>query len=916
MDDSHSNNHSEIKSDQHPNLTEQFTGIKEGMILETKEYKEKNSLPSFPQQPQSFVQPEIMNPPQQIITAQGEIENTDQFFFWENANSIMVAIEKTTQVGKVNSQNVSQHQYHSKVKDKVYTLTYFRICCITKCVYEGLENDQTTFKIECVYWDKAKASMEPLEIEFNEELLTNHQLVQHIKKAFGSKHVPFPAINRGIDTNELLVEYILREYSKDPKEERIDCYSLNLKDTDGLSDPERKAIVQNFYQIYRFLNMQSKLLLTWGFGTLCLEDLLALPLNIIPVLNKVIIIYGCHDTEQQESAAAWASVSSDIIDIKRLSEIKVTSKQDELKTMFFHSRDQVVFFEDDDLNDYSRKQNRMKIHRISEHVCNGLFRENKETIDCAAVIFTRRKLIEFKDIAKECIFINAAGLSPADWKCQDIIADFISLLYDNIGYYFEHQKNDLISHLLRTTYSRDTNQIEIVYEIYTYLVNAMFETYGIAESSESKQSASQTQTVKSTSRITAFLIQSHLLLKEKTICDRFVRQINQFIQAERVTVRLYDRNLSVSDQALLYEHQGEPLLLFSNSYFDELFASSVVENKDLIRILNEGGHLFINYLDKQCFRMPIDERKLYTAVKLSALEEETVSRLPELHPVIVPDVNDGIARINIGSDKYGRKIYWPIGKLENRSVLVQGNTRTGKTYFVTTRLLTGLHELGYRIIVFDSEASSYNRYELSKCKYDEAFIAEHFCHGQAETAEEIMKEFVSSLDKIYIVNNQIDDNEKIKLCKLLFDYQKRIFAENEKDTPPLFIVFEEAGDNSKSQDIPVYDTDSVKRLYNQGSKLRLSVITILQMFIGKGSRNFQRMVAQSGLKVAFKCSTDHIKYFIETIPPKFREYAKNRLPILDVGEAFISGDFEDSDGTLHAHCFLVNSKAASPLLKK
>lgn len=914
MNDNHSNNLSDSETNQNQSFMDRLTELRKTMLSQSQEYRGQYASSQLQQQYPSVQSVQIMNPPQQIITAQGEIENIVQVYFWENANSIMVTIEKTTQIGKVNSQNVSQHQHQSKIKDKVYTLTNFRICCITKCIYEGLENDQTTFKIECVYWDKAKASMEPLKIEFDEELLTNHQLVQHIKKAFGSKHVPFPTINRGIDINELLAEYILREYSKDPKEERIDCYSLNLKDTDGLSDPERKAIIHNFYQIYHSLNMQSKLLLTWGFGTLCLDDLLALPLNIMPFLNKVIIVYGCHDTEQQELAAAWASVSSDIIDIKRLSEIKVTSKQDELKTMFFHSRDQVVFFEDDNLNDYSRKQNRMKIHRISEHVCNGIFRENKETIDCAAVIFTRRKLIEFKDIAKDCIFINAADLPPADWKYQDIIAGFISMLYDNIDYYFEQQKNELISHISHTAYSSEINQIEIVYEIYTYLVNAMFETYGIVENSESKQSASQT--VKSTSRITAFLNQSHLLLKDKTICDWFVRQINQFIQAERVTVRLYDKTLSVSDQALLYEHQGEPLLLFSNSYFDELFASSVVENKDLIRILNEGGHLFINYLDKQCFRMPIDERKLYTAVKLSALEDETVSRLPELHPVIVPDMNDGIARINIGSDKYGRQIYWPIGKLENRSVLVQGNTRTGKTYFVTTRLLTGLHELGYRIIVFDSEASSYNRYELSKCKYDEAFIAEHFCHGQAETAEEIMKEFVSSLDKIYIVNNQIDDNEKIKLCKLLFDYQKKIFAENEKETPPLFIVFEEAGDNSKSQDISVYDTDSVKRLYNQGSKLRLSVITILQMFIGKGSRNFQRMVAQSGLKVAFKCSTDHIKYFIETIPLEFRENAKNRLPMLDVGEACISGDFEDSDGTLHANYFLVDFKATSPISKK
>jgi hypothetical protein len=298
--------------------------------------------------------------------------------------------------------------------------------------------------------------------------------------------------------------------------------------------------------------------------------------------------------------------------------------------------------------------------------------------------------------------------------------------------------------------------------------------------------------------------------------------------------------------------------------------------------------------------MPIDERKLYTAVKASVLNKETMKLLPTLHPVILLDLNDGTDRILLAHDEHGNQIYWPVGRLENRSVLVQGVTRMGKTYFVTTKLMMGLHKLGYRVIVFDSSAPSYSMHELKKCGYDEADIAEHFCHGEALEPKEILNEFINAIDKIYIINNELDANGMDTLCKLLFQYQREQFEEKEENTPPLFVVFEEAGDNSKEiGGNIIYNSENVKRLYNQGSKLRLSVISVLQMFVGTGSQRFRRMASQSSLKVFFKSSTDYIRYFLETIPPEIKERAKAKLPTFSVGEAVICGDFEDTDGTLH-----------------
>ena len=88
------------------------------------------------------------------------------------------------------------------------------------------------------------------------------------------------------------------------------------------------------------------------------------------------------------------------------------------------------------------------------------------------------------------------------------------------------------------------------------------------------------------------------------------------------------------------------------------------------------------------------------------LGQRSIEKLPELHPVYVPDMRDGIERIYLANDGNGKPIYWPVGKIENRSVLVQGNTRMGKTFFVTTKLIMGFHELGYHVIIFDSIISS------------------------------------------------------------------------------------------------------------------------------------------------------------------------------------------------------------------
>ena len=587
--------------------------------------------------------------------------------------------------------------------------------------------------------------------------------------------------------------------------------------------------------------------------------------------------------------------------IKKLSQIQVTAQKDELQVLFFENQYHVLFFEDDQMSSYSERQNIGKIQHITEYVSKGISREETYTISCTAVIFTRRKLTEFRDFEDDCIFLDAEnvnfGIYSPDIICQ-IVTGFLALLYQNRDYFFKNNAEKIRKVLFDYSGMKSIQQNIIhIYKIYQYIINNIFSSYGIPVEETDENDEFYT------------LILENQPLDETQIVSRFVSQLNDFMEEKRISVKTYDKSLLVFHQdtltekkALLYEHNDEELLLFSNDDFENLFSSPAVDMKTLREILSSHHCMTINYSEKSCFRMPVDERKLYAAVKVSCLKKEFRAELPEVHPVFVPDLNDGTKRILLGNNEYGSPLYWALSRQENRSVLIQGNTRMGKTYFAATRLIKGLHENGCDVIVVESAAPSYSMYELKKCGFDNNFIAENFCHGKARNAREIMKEFAGHKGKVYITDYTISNNVKKELCGLIFGYQDYFFNKNLGEIRPLFVVFEEAGDSGSDS---LYDTEEVKRIYNQGSKLKLSVITILQMFIGKGSQNFRRMAGQASLKVSFNCSETHIKYFTDSIPQEKRTMMKNKLALMNVGEAVICGNFETPDGTLKPDCFLI-----------
>ena len=506
--------------DPYTNVPKMVDDLEERMFSETRA-RGRLVQDIMMQQPQdAYLQPTLQPVPVTVETkAKAEIESPDNYLFTENNYNIMVSIGRQAQVNKSNASRIESH-YTGKRKD--YVLTNFLIRDITKYIYEGYDEDQVVFEIECRYFDQAKGMEQPFKIEIEEETLDNRHLIAAIKKQFGSQHTPFPPMAKGLDAESMLSAYIKQRYNAAPAEETI-YKGSELNEISELSDPQKRDIMVRFHEIYRHADKLKKLMLTAGFSACYLDILKEWKRKQTPYFNKVIIVFGCQNTEQQHAAAEWASVSSEDIKINRLSEIKVTSNHDGFKRLFFEQQYQVSFFEDDAISVYAQQQNHSKIERITEYVLNGIPRENKPRINCTAVIFTNRRLIEFEAIADNCIFINGVGLCKHDKPYQPIISNYISLLCDNIDYLFQNA-DDLNRYLSSIVFSQNKRQAEIenLYEIYCYLAMQMFETYGLQNTDSQLLMHKQRPEKRMPSRIASVLRKSHTILSNQSICDSFI----------------------------------------------------------------------------------------------------------------------------------------------------------------------------------------------------------------------------------------------------------------------------------------------------------------------------------------------------------------------------------------------------------
>jgi len=861
---------------------------------------------TIPAPTQSFTNPPV------VFAAEEEQQAQDEIFFGENTRTYRTYAIVNGKSVKGRKKPYRSIEIDDKTKKIEICIACFLISSVQKVITEEFGKDVVSYDVNCKYFSPKEGKEQSIIVSVPKEMLHNHELIRLFRDEFGDEHIPFVS---KLDKNcsDYLSDHIIQKYQQNPEERQVSKHPIT-EDISELSEADKKFLAKDFYDvIYHNASVEMKLLLSAGFGAVCIDKLGELNFaSGTPRTAKAIIVYGCQITEKQRYIASLASVLYDDNQIKRLSEIRVTSKKDELKNIFFENQYQVLFFEDDyQTSNYSAKQNIGKIQRITKYVSSGITSDEMWAIPCTAVVFTKRKLSEFREFADDCIFLDAGKVNINGYNAENIcslITNFLSLLYHDMKHFLKDDAKQLCNILYNYPNIGNAEQNVIdIYNIYQFIIKNMFSVYGI-DTSEKEEDIILHRNKRNEIRELNALVSDSQLLSEEMIVSQFVENLNSLMKKKLITVKAYDKSLVVFNansqcasitQAFLYEHEGEELLLFSNTDFEKQFSSPVVDTKTLREILSSHHCMTINYSEKSCFRMPIAERKLYAAVKVSCLKKEFIAELPQLHPIFIPDLNDGTKRILLGKDEHGNPLYWSLSKQENRSVLIQGNSRMGKTYFTTTRLITGLHENGCAIIVFESAAPSYSEAELENCHFNDKFIAETFYHGKAEKASEIMREFEAHRKQVYIVSNMVPDKEKQELCDLIFKYQQKTFNANLKQTHPLFIVFEEASDSN------LHDTAEMERIYHQGSKLKLSVITILQMFMGQGSQRFRRMAGQASLKVSFKSSTDHMKYFIESIPPERRSEMKNKLPLLGQGEAIVCGDFENLEGKLEAGCFLI-----------
>jgi hypothetical protein len=828
-------------------------------------------------------------------------ESESEYDFYVNDTDCRIYVLLTTQTSSVEVQNnngtVDKSSSSNKRRKKEHCIAKFSVKEITKVITDVLNNDVVQYKLHCLYIEEETGVVKEIDILLNEKDILDGKLDTVIKRAFGDRHIPFPP---GMDEirKQYLAEYILTGF----KGERNEKYNKALPEANDLSkmsDAEKKIIVKDFGHLFNQYNAKNttEILLASGFYAL-IGGILYNSFNLC--FSRTIVVYGYKDIDTRNKIAALTSTIYENTVMHKLSEVTVTKNKDELKEIFFNNQYRVVCFMDDITSNYAKTNNLKKVQRITEYVSGGIVRAGKDNIPCMAVVFANQRLMAYKEFAGDCIFVNADKVDTLEYNSDDIkaiVSDFLSIIYSNIGFYISHY-GDAIEKIIKSSYGSDLSKMwqEIaVRKIYHDMAVCICNTFGIdAEMSVEETSVLRRCSGRFSHRESLY---EDIFSADKIISD-FKCRLNQLVYQRIIKIKLYDKSQTDANKVMLYEYDDEVVMLFSNNYFESLFSSAILESKPFRELLNENGCIKVNNYDKCNFRLPVDDRKSYIAVRTDILYDDVKKILPDLHPMFLPYLNDGTDRVYLADTQDGKPIYWPVGKMENKSVLIQGNKRTGKTYMTTQKVINGLHNLGYRIVIFDSAASSYSKYEIGKCGFDEAYISDNFYHGIGVDEDSIMDEITSNPEKIYVVGNMISDAVKLTLCEKLFCYQECEFDRYLDKTKPLFIVFDEIIDNK------FYDLPKIKAIYNQGSKHGLNVITVLQNFSGKGSREFRKTVNQASLKISFRCDSDYVKYFTDSIPPEMRNTVKNKLPLLKMGEAVICGDFENSDSELSMQCFI------------
>lgn len=832
----------------------------------------------------------------------------------------------------------------STIHKTVKELAVFIIDKVQKIVTDTLNGSSVSYRLYCEHRKSVFGEKHEFTIDIPEENLISRNITGIIGEQVGDAFVPFPLATSKSEINSLLSTYIIEFYNSDNNKADDNIiydhneYGLYIYSEGKYQFRERVKFeckqtdahiyVKDFYNLLQ-CDMKTVLLLYFFFFSAVFKKFLQ---EFYSEENMEIKMHCCNILLARnfggniDKAYLMALVNPylDTNSITNLSELKQTKLRDSVKESLFESNHSTIVVNDDaETSNYAGTNNLRKIRELSEYVVErkpiSTGKDFKRLAECNCVIISERCLNEFtNEVYRDFIEFNADNLKAlkAKYKAEEIRAitlKFNKVLSWHITDVMSNPKNREIlvnktNDKIKFTFLHNliftSHETELTLDtlfLFVQLLEDVFLKYADRYIFQSCKNIFN--------ELCSKQFDFEKLAESSAVSDKFTEQVNDYVNNNPV-LRIED--YSVKNKSSVFYHETAGALLFSPVTFYNLFWNKYLMSQvDFRRNLYEHDILISNMGEKLMYRMPSGDRKTCIAISIDCLKPESLKKLP-CESVETTEWNfvNKDYNIWIGNDKKNNPIYWPVDKeITNKFAVVLGNSGYGKTYWTTSVLIKGLHDSGHNVIIIENNLiHSYSKEELGKALPKE-YITANFCFysewsktvnlREYSTAESILECFKANKNKVVIIDSY--KNEELNdFLTLLIKYQQSC-KESDMKFEDVFMVLDEAA----AEDIQ--KNKVLTTIYNQGRKLGISMITILQYFAGCNSENFRKKIFQAALKVTFNLNDATVGKFLKEFPNCDKIQLKKDIANLNRGEAVICGEFEDKSGKIKKGIFYKNA---------
>lgn len=234
-----------------------------------------------------------------VFTSEEEQQAQDETEFFENPTTYKIYALVTGQSKAGKQKTYRPVEINGKIKKMEICIACFLITSVQKIITEEFGKDTVSYQVNCKYFSHKKGKEQSIAVSVPKEMLHTKELIRLFRDEFGDEHIPFVS---KLDKNcsDYLSDYIIQKYQQNPEERQVSKHPIT-EDISELSEMDKKILTKDFYNaVYHDASVEMKLLLSTGFGAVCIDKLGELNFaSGTPRITKAIVVYGCQNTEKQ-----------------------------------------------------------------------------------------------------------------------------------------------------------------------------------------------------------------------------------------------------------------------------------------------------------------------------------------------------------------------------------------------------------------------------------------------------------------------------------------------------------------------------------------------------------------------------------------------------------------------------------------